>query len=102
MAKSYFGVSGGTGGRAKTLTVPKSIWKAAVEKLRNTSLDTVPKEWKTRIQLEAEMGLSRAHTQRILSDMVSAGAAEMKRFRIYHGNQQGIYPVPHYRLKNAV
>tara|TARA_Y100000588_G_scaffold340293_1_gene383532 strand:+ start:4339 stop:4494 length:156 start_codon:yes stop_codon:yes gene_type:complete len=49
------------------------------------------------IGLAKRLGVSRCHANKQVNELIEAGKAEMKTFRVWRGNR--IYPVPHYKLK---
>lgn len=73
-----------------------SAWRQAAAKLSEDEVDTVPIGFKTRQELEIELGVGTAQAWRIANALVQNGRAEMCKFKIK--TNVGIRPVPHYRL----
>jgi len=59
--------------------------------------DTIPPGYHTAVELADTLGKNRNSINRQLGELVKAGRAEVKKFRIQTG-QRGLYPTPHYRL----
>jgi hypothetical protein len=74
-----------------------SEWLEAITKLRAEQSEKPAPGFKTREEIQKDLGLSQAGTSRVLSLMVATGRAEMRKFRIENGGC--IRPVPHFRLK---
>lgn len=77
-------------------TVGSQALKALQQSL--AKLDVVPPEWKTREQYQNEWDCSMATATHTLQDLIAAGKAEMKKFRVQRGQFKS-WPVPHYRIK---
>lgn len=59
--------------------------------------EKVPEGWVTAWQLQAEWGLSQAHTGRLIRAGVENGMIEARKFRIR--TNRGVFPTQHYRKK---
>lgn len=65
------------------------------QELTAASDDTIPRGFRTAMQWSTEVRLSRQQAAKILNDAVTAGRAEVRKFRL-NGHQ-----IPHYRLIEA-
>ena len=74
----------------------KLAWAKALDQLLCNRLDPVPKEWRTPEQLADQMGLCEEMAKIKCKELVKAGLAERKEFRVKWGKM--IRPRPHYRL----
>lgn len=102
MEKSYSGVSGGAGGRAKTLIVPKSIWAAAVQELNASREEKVPKGWQTVQEISDEVGICKSNAyNRVIIPLRKAGRIEERVFLVRNATGS-LRRTIHYRVKNAV
>ncbi len=72
-----------------------SAWAAALAAPQTP--DEVPPGYHTANQLADKLAKNRNSINRQLGELVKAGRAEVKKFRIQTG-QRGLYPTPHYRL----
>ncbi len=73
-------------------------WLAEMLRLRQGKADVVPTGWHTREEVQLKMGIGRTGCVCALREMIEAGSAEVRQFRI--PNKSGdIKPIPHYRLK---
>lgn len=97
MAKSHSRMSGGAGGGpARCLTVPGD-WKAAAKQLGMDAPEAVPPGWKSRADLQRELGMTSDRVRHMLLALSMRGGVEVRRFRVPTFGR-GQYPVPHYRL----
>jgi len=75
-----------------------SDWIKAMDKLRESQVETPPAGFKTRQQISTELNRSIPQCERIILAMVRAGIAERRMFRVETG--AGVRSVPLYRLTN--
>ncbi len=78
-------------------------WAAALDSMLGQRTEAVPKGWKTASEVAAELGMCEEMGKVKCKQLVAAGLAERKEFRVKWGNM--VRPRPHYRLvkspKNA-
>tara|TARA_B100001123_G_C15145883_1_gene961501 strand:- start:246 stop:497 length:252 start_codon:yes stop_codon:yes gene_type:complete len=72
-------------------------WLTSLEEVIREDEERVPEGWLSMIGLAKRLGVSRCHANKQVNELIEAGKAEMKTFRVWRGNR--IYPVPHYKLK---
>lgn len=65
----------------------------------NNTEEQVPDGWKTAWQLQHELGMSPAHTGRLIRAGVQKGILETRKFRI-KTQRRGVFPTEHYRKKS--
>lgn len=75
--------------------IEASAWAAALACPQTP--DIVPPGYHTANDLADKLGKNRNSINRQLGELVKAGRAEVKKFRVMNG-QRGLYPTPHYRL----
>ena len=73
-------------------------WARALESLLKNKEDKVPPGWRTASQLAAQMGYCEEMAKLKCKELVKAGLAEVKDFRVRWGKM--IRARPHYRLLN--
>lgn len=71
-------------------------WAKALESLMRAKEDVVPPGWRTASQLAAQMGYCEEMAKLKCKELVKAGLAEVRDFRVRWGKM--IRPRPHYRL----
>ena len=71
-------------------------WLGALQNAVKDGAEPVPDGWKSAAELATEIRRSRPHTMRIVRELLLAGRAESRKFRIWVGNRT--YPVPHDKL----
>lgn len=74
-----------------------SSWAKALEDSLQQRSDIVPEGWATCKAIADELGKAENTVVRQLGDLMRAGKAESRRFRIPYGN--AIKSIPHYKLK---
>jgi len=76
---------------------PNNDWLAALEKVIGSTSSKPGPEWKTRRQLEAELGVGRRTIENALRGLVESGRADVKKFTMGEIGSRRV--IPHYRLK---
>ena len=74
----------------------KPEWAEALDRLMSQRCDAVPPGWKTAKQIAEEMDVCYEMAKLKLKDLVDAGLAERKDFKVKWG--RGIRGLPHFRL----
>lgn len=59
----------------------KSDWAAALQEAFERKADVIPPGWKTAKEIAKAEGVSKEHVSRIVTKLIKAGRAEMKKFR---------------------
>ncbi len=75
-----------------------SDWITALREVESVAVDAVPKGFKTRAQIQKELGISQCSVWKLLTKLELASRVDIRKFRIVNGSA-GIRPVIHYRLK---
>ena len=76
---------------------PNTDWLAALESAIGSTVDKPGPEWKTRHQLQGDLGLGHTATHRALRKLVEHKRVETRNFTIILNGKRR--PTPHYRLK---
>ena len=74
----------------------KPEWAEALDRLLSQRVETVPPGWKTAREVGEQLGVCYEMAKIKCKDLVDAGLAERKDFRVKWG--RGIRGTPHYRL----
>ena len=74
----------------------KPEWAEALDRLLSQRVETVPPGWKTAREVGEQLGVCYEMAKLKCADLVAAGLAERKDFRVKWG--RGIRGTPHYRL----
>jgi len=76
--------------------VRKPEWAEALDRLLSQRVETVPPGWKTAREVGEQLGVCYEMAKLKCAELVAAGLAERKDFRVKWG--RGIRGLPHYRL----
>ena len=76
----------------------KPEWAEALDRLLTQRVEAVPPGWKTAREVGEQLGVCYEMAKIKCKDLVDAGFAERKDFRVKWG--KGIRGTPHYRLVN--
>ena len=74
----------------------KPEWAEALDRLLSQRVETVPPGWKTAREVGEQLGVCYEMAKLKCAELVAAGLAERKDFRVKWG--RGIRGLPHYRL----
>lgn len=74
----------------------KPEWAEALDRLLSQRMEVVPPGWKTAHEIAKELGICFEMAKLRARDMVKAGLAERRDFRVRWG--KGVRPTPYYRL----
>ena len=74
----------------------KPEWAEALDRMLSNRVETVPAGWKTAKEIAKELGMCYEMAKIKAKQLVKAGLAEQKDFRVKWG--KGIRGMPHYRL----
>ena len=74
----------------------KPEWAEALDRLMSQRIEAVPAGWKTAREVGEQLGVCYEMAKIRCKDLVEAGLAERKDFRVKWG--RGIRGTPHYRL----
>ena len=77
----------------------KPEWAEALDRLLSHRMEAVPPGWKTAKEIGEELGFCYEMAKIKAGQLVAAGLAERKDFRVKWG--RGVRPLPHYRLVNS-
>lgn len=72
-------------------------WTDSLQEVRKSDGDKIPKDFKTRAELQELWGVSQAEATRRVGKLLGAGLSERKDFKKL--TPAGIRPVPHYRIR---
>jgi predicted ArsR family transcriptional regulator len=78
----------------------KPEWAEALDRLLSQRGETVPPGWKTAREVGEQLGVCYEMAKLKCAELVAAGLAERKDFRVKWG--RGIRGLPHYRLIQRV
>jgi predicted ArsR family transcriptional regulator len=76
----------------------KPEWAEALDRLLSQRVETVPPGWKTAREVGEQLGVCYEMAKLKCAELVAAGLAERKNFRVKWG--RGIRGLPHFRLVN--
>jgi len=74
-------------------------WAEALDRLMSRQVETVPPAYKTPKEIANQLGICEEMAKLKAKELVKAGLAERKDFRVRWG--KGIRATPHYRLVNC-
>lgn len=70
-------------------------WTELLQFSRSTGADVVPKEFKTRQEIQKHFNLGQAGTAKVLRKLILAGKVEIRKFRV--AMPTGVKVIPHYK-----